>query len=133
MSVTVDEWEEGDVAPWVKVNEATVALALALSPPVNTISGTAHDMVKEDADTYMRFTNAGAKTLTVQPDATEPLDDNSQYHGRNVGAGDLTIAEGSGVTVNAPAGGSLVVPQGGTFTLKRVAVNEFDLFGVTSP
>lgn len=99
--------------------------------PVSTISGTSHDMVAADAGTYMRFTNSSAKTLTVQDDSTEALAANSEYHGRNAGAGDLTIVEDTSVTINPPAGGTLVIPEGGTFTLKRVAADEFDLFGVT--
>lgn len=99
---------------------------------INTISGTSHNMVVADAGTYMRFTNASAKTLTVQENSTEPLAAASEYHGRNVGAADLTIVEAGVVMVNPPAGGSLIIPSGGTFTLKRVAVDEFDLFGQVS-
>lgn len=100
-------------------------------PAVSTISGTAHSMVAADAGTYMRFTNAAAKTLTVQDNADEALSANTEYHGRNVGAADLTIVADTSVTINAPSGGTLVIPTGGTFTLKRVATDEFDLFGVT--
>lgn len=110
--------------------------ASAINPPapeVSPISGTSHNLAASDAQTYMRFTNASAKTLTVRLNATEALKKDSEYHGRNVGTSNLTIAAVSGVTINVPAGGSLVVPQGGTFTLKRVLSDEFDLFGLVSP
>lgn len=114
--------------------EASQLVAASTAAPVVTTAGTNHNLIAEDAGTYRRFTSGSAKTLTVEDDATEPLSDNSEYHGRNVGTGDLTIIEGaSSVTINVPFGGTLVVPQGGTFTLKRVAVDEFDLFGVTVP
>jgi hypothetical protein len=95
-------------------------------------SGTTYDVAATHVCVYRRFTNSGTKTVNVRPNSTEALPDDGEWHFRNVGAGALTIAEGSGVTVTAPAGGSLVVPQGGTVTLKRVGLNEFDLFGVTS-
>lgn len=107
------------------------AAVAAEYPAINPISGTTHSMVAADAGTYMRFTNSATKTLTVQDNADEALSANTEYHGRNVGAGALTIAEDTAVTINVPTGGTLVIPQGGTFTLKRVATDEFDLIGVT--
>ncbi len=97
--------------------------------PITEKSGTATLMLAADAGAYLRFTGTSAKTFTVQPDATEALPDNSEWHLRNVGASTLTIVAGSGVTINPPAGGTLVVNEGGTVTLKRVATDEFDLFG----
>lgn len=96
-----------------------------------TISGTAANLDADQAGKYLRFTNAAAKTLTVLPNATEALPTDSEYHIRNVGAGDLTLVEDTGVTINPPNGGTLVIPQGGTATLKRVATDEFDLLGQT--
>jgi len=98
---------------------------------VVTDATTARNVLAADMGKYIRFTSGSAKTLTAQPDATEPLQDNGEWHIRNAAAGDLTIVEGSGVTVNPPNGGTLVVPEGGTVTLKRVAEDEFDLLGQT--
>lgn len=96
-----------------------------------TESGTAANLLNDNAGKYQRWTNASAKTLTVQPNATEEITQDAEFSLRNVGAGDLTISAGSGVTINAPAGGTLVLETGMTATLKRVAVNEFDLIGQT--
>lgn len=100
-------------------------------PPVQT---EAADYTVDPADVgnYIRLTNASTKTVTVDPEATTALPANGEWHFRNVGAGDATLVEGSGVTIHPPAGGSLVVPQDGTVTLKRVAADEFDLIGQTS-
>lgn len=84
-----------------------------------------------DVGNYIRLTDAGAKTVTVAPNSTTALPANGEWHFRNVGAGDATFDEGSGVTIHAPNGGTLVVPAGGTVTLKRVATDEFDLMGQT--
>lgn len=78
---------------------------------------------------YTRFTNAGAKTYTF--DDGEGYSIGAEYHGRNVGTADLTITEAGTMTINAPSGGTLVIPQDGTFTVKIVASDEADLIGVT--
>lgn len=97
--------------------------------PVVTESGTSLTADGTNAGNYTRFTNSGTKTYTF--DDSEAYTVGDEYHGRNVGAGDLTITEAGTFTVNPPAGGTLVIPQGGTFTVKIVAADEADLFGVT--
>lgn len=99
--------------------------------PVVTESGTNLDATGANSGDYTRFTNAGAKTYTF--DDAETYVTGAEYHGRNVGAGDLTLTEAGTMTLNPPAGGTLVVPQGGTFTVKIVASDEADVFGVTVP
>lgn len=84
-----------------------------------------------DVGNFIRLTNAGAKSITIDPDSTTALPTDGEWHFRNVGAGDATVTPGVGVTVNAPAAGTLVVPQNGTVTLKRVAADTFDLLGQT--
>ena len=79
---------------------------------------------------YMRFTHAAAE---FHFSSDEPWEIGAEYHGRYAGSGTLTITGDSGFTINPPAGGSLVIPPGGTFTVKIVAADEADLFGVTVP
>lgn len=99
--------------------------------PVVTESGTNLDATDANYGNYTRFTNAGTKTYSF--DSTESYVIGTEYHGRNVGAGDLTISEVGTFVMNEPAGGTLVIPQGGTFTVKIVGAAEADLFGVTEP
>lgn len=96
---------------------------------VVTISATDTDLLADHAGQYLRFTSVSAKTLTVQDNATEALPADCEFHIRNVGANDLTLIEDTAVTINPPNGGTLVIPTGGTATLKRVAEDEFDLMG----
>lgn len=116
------------------VNGRTGAVTLTASDVYSTIvtdATTARSLDADDMGKYLRFTSASAKALTVQDNADEAITTGAEVHGRNAGAGDLTITEDTSVTVNAPAGGTLVIPEGGTFTLKKVATDEWDLFGVT--
>lgn len=99
--------------------------------PVVTASGTNLDATASNSCNYTRFTNASAKTYTFDDAETYSVGD--EYSGRNVGAGDLTLTEAGGMTLNPPADGTLIVPQGGTFTVKIVASDEADVFGVTVP
>jgi hypothetical protein len=98
---------------------------------VITESGTSRNALPAAAGAYVRFTNAAAKEYVFDDTAGYTL--GQEFHGRNVGAGDLEITPTTGMTINAPFGGSLVIPQDGTFTVKIVAVDgsEADLFGAT--
>ncbi len=133
-------WVNQETAPGVyeskKVSATVLAALLAASaavPPVAAIDDASHDLVADDVGRYNRFTHAGAKTATVQADATEPMPDDAEIHIRNAASGDLTLIEDDGVTINLPAGGTLVLPPGGTATLKRVAEDEWELFGLVTP
>ncbi len=86
-----------------------------------------------DVGNYIRLTGATAKTVAVDLDATTALPANGEWHFRNAGAGAATFDPDVGVTINAPAGGTLVIEEGMTVTLKRVAADEFDLLGQTVP
>lgn len=105
---------------------------IGASLPVVATDADDYTVLAADVNKYIRLTSASAKDIFVQDDATEALPANGEWHFRNVGAGDATFDD-TDVTIHAPAGGTLVVPQGGTVTLKRVATDEFDLFGVTVP
>ncbi|UIS25219.1 tail fiber protein [Erythrobacter phage vB_EliS-L02] len=111
---------------WV-VFEPGVGLSEAV-----VVSGTAVDLTAAQSTQYLRFTATSAKTLTVRPEATEALPDNGEWHLQNEGDGDLTVTPGAGVTINEPVDGTLIIPTGGTATLKRVAADTFNLIGVTN-
>ncbi|UHQ21878.1 DUF2793 domain-containing protein [Lysobacter sp. 5GHs7-4] len=98
---------------------------------VTDISGTSHDLALAEAGSYLRFSNASTKTLTVRDNADIAIPVGYEFHGRNAGAGLLTIIEDTAVDIALPSGGTLEVPEGGTFTLKKVATDTWDLFGVT--
>jgi hypothetical protein len=94
-----------------------------------TDATTALTAIPADANQYTRFTNAAAKTYTFTDAETYVV--GSEFFGRNVGAGDLTLTAGGTMVLNAPAGGTLVVPQGGSFAVKIVGASEADVTGYT--
>lgn len=100
-------------------------------PPVVTNSTTALTATAANAGNYTRFTNAAAKAYSFDSAQTYSVD--AEYHARNVGAGDLTLTQVGSFVLRAPADGTLVVPQGGTVTIKIVGAAEADVLGVTVP
>jgi hypothetical protein len=89
-------------------------------------AGSSRAIADSDAGKYIRFTATGAKTCTFGTGITK-----GEYHIRNAAAsGDVTLTASS-TTLNAPAGGTLVLEPGMTVTVKFVASAEFDVFGQT--
>lgn len=102
-------------------------------PLVTNVTATAIDISAAHMGRYLRFTDAAAKTVTVQPQSSQAVPLGFETTLRNVGAGDLTLAAGSGVTILAPSGGTLVLAERMTATLKRVDGETWELYGQTVP
>lgn len=99
--------------------------------PVVTESTTARVLALTDSGTYIRHTNASASTVTVAPQASVSWAADTEIHIRRAAAGNLTLTPGAGVTLNAPNGGTLVMTNAMSVTLKRVASDAWDVIGQT--
>lgn len=124
-SVTITKWTSR------RATAQDLADLAGAGPSVVQTEAADYTVDPDDVGHYIRLTNIATKDVTVDPEATTALPDDGEWHFRNVGAGDATFVEGSGVTITPPNGGTLAVPQNGTVTLKRVAADEFDLLGQT--
>lgn len=98
---------------------------------VNTVADVATVLSLPLVDTYSRFTAAAASTISVPANATVAFPIGAEIHIRRVGAANLTISGAAGVTVNAPALGTLVMSTRMSACLKKVGTNEWDLIGQT--
>lgn len=108
--------------------------ATAAPAAVVVDSTTARTLGLVDIGKYLRFTNTSAKTVTVPPQSgsgSVNWTDDAEVNIRNAGTSNLTLTPGSGVTLNAPYLGTLVVPTGGTVTLKRASSDVWDVIGQT--
>ncbi|MCK9468473.1 MAG: hypothetical protein M0Q49_03555 [Porticoccaceae bacterium] len=95
-----------------------------------TESTTSRTLSLNDAGKYLRCTSSSATTVEVPPNSAVAFAIGTQIHIRDAGLGGVTIAQGSGVTVNPPAGGTLVLAgEGATATLVKIATNSWDLMG----
>jgi hypothetical protein len=118
------------------INSASVLgsgdLVVSADPsPVITESTTARILALTDASAYIRHTNASASTVTVPPQTDVVWVADTEIYIRRAAAGNLTLTPGSGVTLNAPSGGTLVLTDGMSVGLKRVAENVWDVVGQT--
>lgn len=96
---------------------------------VVTVATTSHDVTPGDAGDYLRFTASGAKTAVF--DGADGFAANEEYHITNrATSGDLTLS-GTGITLNPPKGGTLVLEPGDTVTVKFVSSAVADVMGST--
>lgn len=98
---------------------------------VITEATTARTLALTDGAAYVRHTNASASTVTIPPQSSVAWLADTEIHIRRAAAGNLTLTPGSGVTLNAPSGGTLVMTGNMSVTLKRVASDEWDVIGQT--
>jgi len=95
---------------------------------INDQTGTSYTLVLADALKYIRMNNASASTLTVPPNADVAIAVGSTCHVRQVGAGQVTLVAGTGVTINTPE--TLKLRKAGAIiSLTKVATNEWDVYG----
>ncbi|MNK33282.1 hypothetical protein D3C87_517620 [compost metagenome] len=96
---------------------------------ITAYNTTAQTLALVDAEKYLRFTNAAAKTLTVPTNATVAFPIGTTISGISTGAGQLTIAAAGGVTVNTPETLRLRPKAFVSFVLTKVATDTWDLAG----
>lgn len=77
---------------------------MAQLPLINAQTGTTYTPVLTDAGKLITLNNAGAITLTVPPSASVGYANGTSIDMVQIGAGQVTVVGGSGVTVNATPG-----------------------------
>ena len=90
-----------------------------------TEATTTRNVLLTDENDYIRCTNASATTVTIDPEGTTAYGSEFTFHVRAVGAGGVTVAPGSGVTIN----GKVDIPQNEAVTYIKVGTNEWDAIG----
>src|SRR3954447_7899171 len=95
---------------------------------LNAQTGTSYTLVLTDAGKFVTMTNAAASTLTVPPNSSVAFPVGAFIEGAQLGAGQVTITPGSGVTVNATPGAKIAA-QFGAFGLVKLATNTWLAFG----
>lgn len=95
---------------------------------VNTQTGTSYTLVLGDAGNFITMTNAAASTLTVPPNSSVAFPVGTLIEGAQLGAGQVTLTPGSGVTINATPG-LKVAAQYGTFGLLKLATDTWLAYG----
>lgn len=96
---------------------------------INEQTGTSYTFVLADNGKYCRFTNSGAVTVTVPPNSSTAFEVGTQIDVIQGGAGKVTFAQGSGVTINSLNSFKSLVGRYAGGTLIKRATDEWDLVG----
>ncbi len=96
---------------------------------VNRQDGTSYTLVLGDKGKLIEMNNASANTLTVPPNASVAFPVNSWVDIAQFGAGQTTIAAGSGVTIRSSGGKLKLTGQYSGATLIKRGTNEWLLIG----
>lgn len=88
----------------------------------------------EDNGAYCRFTNGSAVTATIPPNSSVAFEAGTQIDLLQGGAGKLTIAAGSGVTINSVLSNkSLSAQWAGATLIQTDTIDTWDLVGSLIP
>lgn len=97
---------------------------------INAQTGTSYTLVLTDANraAFTTMSNASASTLTVPPNSSVAFPTGSVVEGAQLGAGQVTLTPGSGVTINGTPG-LKIAAQYGTFGLLKTATDTWLAYG----
>lgn len=100
----------------------------SITKTIDAQTGTAYTLVLGDAGGFVTMTNAAASTLTVPPNSSVAFPVGTVIEGAQLGAGQVTLTPGAGVTINGTPG-LKVAAQYGTFGLLKVATDTWLAYG----
>ncbi|MEQ8307995.1 MAG: discoidin domain-containing protein [Hoeflea sp.] len=127
-TIVKDDWADSEtITVAINVEEASEGSAPVTNVDINDQTAS-YTLVLADAGKYVRIDNASANDLTVPPNSSVAFPVGTILTIRQVGAGQTTIVEGSGVTVNTPETLKLR-KEGSTASLVKVATDEWDVTG----
>jgi hypothetical protein len=121
----------GATVKHVFVSEALNAFEAGLNEtiPLNTQTGTTYTLTANDAGQLVTLTNASAITLTVPTNASVPFAIGTQITIAQSGAGQVTVAGDTGVTVSAADSFLKLRTQWSAATLIKTGTNSWILIG----
>lgn len=111
---------------------AAAAAAAVYSPITRTnrdISGTTDTLVLADAGKLVTTSNASATTITVPPNSSVAFPVGTQIDVIQEGAGQVTFAQGAGVTINSDTSKKKITVRYGGATLIKRATDTWSLVG----
>lgn len=114
----------------------TAAHAAATYSPItrtfNTQTGTTYTLVLADSGKVVLTTSASPVTVTIPPNSSEAFPLLTQIDFLQYGTGKLTLAQGSGVTIQSNLSMKSIAGQYQAATLLKISTNNWVLFGALS-
>lgn len=97
--------------------------------PITTQAGASYTLALTDLGTEVDMTAATATTVTIPPNSSVAFPINASIIIRQYGAGQVTIANGAGVTLRAAGGALKTAAQYAALTLTKKATDEWFIDG----
>ena len=107
---------------------AKIAGVVVGAIPPNAQTGTTYTLVLADANKLVTLSNASAITMTVPPNSSVAFSVGTRLDLAQIGAGQVTVAQGAGVTVSATPGLKFRAQYAGA-TLIKTGTDAWLLFG----
>lgn len=95
---------------------------------INAQTGTSYTLVLGDAGAFVTMTNAAASILTVPPNSSVAYPVGTFISGAQLGAGQVTLTPGAGVTITGTPG-LKIAGQYGTFEILKTATDTWLAYG----
>ena len=99
---------------------------------INSQTGTTYTLVLTDSAKWLKMSNAGAITLTVPPTSGVAFPIGTLVEIGMYGAGEVTIAPGSGVTIRSGGAFDTISVQYNVASIKKIGTEEWWLVGCDS-
>lgn len=112
-----------------KLADRVVGSAEYDSLTLNAQTGTTYTLVLADAHKLVTLSNASAITLTVPPNSSVAFETGDQVNLLQLGAGQVTVAAGSGVTLRSEGSKVKLTGQYALATLVKIGTDEWVLVG----
>jgi hypothetical protein len=130
-NVTADKLASDSVTQ-VKIADRAVGSAELTNLTLNAQTGTTYTLVLTDAQKLVTLSNAGAITATIPPNSSVAFTIGDQVNLMQLGAGQVTVAAGAGVTVSSQGTKLKLNGQYSTATAVKVATDSWVLVGNTA-
>lgn len=113
----------------ILVNELSTESGSVAPATVNAYTGIAETLALADAEAVCTFDNASPITVTVPPNSSVPFPIGTTIALYQIGAGQVTLAAGAGVTINSPGSLLSISSQNQVVGLLKIATDTWQLTG----
>ena len=113
----------------VTVTGAVTAGSVVAPLAINAQTGTTYTFVAADASKLVTASNGSAQTYTVPPNSSVAFDVGTAITIIGIGSGKVTLAQGSGVTINSKDGDKAIDGQHASVTIIKTATDTWQLIG----
>lgn len=129
LSINGSYFGNGTTLTGVETSAHAAATYSPITRQYNTQTGTTYTLALSDSGRVVLTTNSSAVTITIPPNSSVAFPLLTQIDFLQYGTGKLTLAQGSGVTIQSNLNFKSILGQFQTATLLKVSTDTWVLFG----